>query len=239
MDNKSYFVVFWHMQFYMSWYIRFFIGFTFLNILYFFKYSCTNIFHRRSLYTFYLTQWAWVTHVCVSKLCHLWFRWWFVVCTAPSHYLNKCSLIVNWTDGSKLQWNFNRNSYFSLQNAFEIVVCEKAAILSLYQCVNMHGMLQHCQIDYLFVCVCWFIFPLTLYSTSLLHHTRLIPKLTHCGQGLLYLTWINVSPSKDKKTYTQLSVGWNYLPVPKLRYLYFLWLQIQYCQCTTSGSSQI
>ena len=25
----------------------------FLNILYFFKYSCTNIFHRRSLYTFY------------------------------------------------------------------------------------------------------------------------------------------------------------------------------------------
>ena len=29
-------------------------GFTFLNILYFFKYFCTNIFHRRSLYTFYL-----------------------------------------------------------------------------------------------------------------------------------------------------------------------------------------
>ena len=27
--------------------------FTFLNIRYFFKYSCTNIFHRRSLYTFY------------------------------------------------------------------------------------------------------------------------------------------------------------------------------------------
>ena len=28
-------------------------GFTFLNIFYFFKYSCSNIFHRRSLYTFY------------------------------------------------------------------------------------------------------------------------------------------------------------------------------------------
>ena len=41
------------MQLYMSWYIRSFFGFTFLNILYFFKYSCTNIFHRRSLYTFY------------------------------------------------------------------------------------------------------------------------------------------------------------------------------------------
>ena len=41
------------MQLYMSWYIRSFFGFTFLNILYFFKYSCTNIFHRRSLSTFY------------------------------------------------------------------------------------------------------------------------------------------------------------------------------------------
>ena len=41
------------MQLYMSWHIRSFFGFTFLNILYFFKYSCSNIFHRRSLYTFY------------------------------------------------------------------------------------------------------------------------------------------------------------------------------------------
>ena len=53
MDNESYFFVFWHMQLYMSWYIRSCFGFTFLNIPYFFKYSCTNIFHRRSLYTFY------------------------------------------------------------------------------------------------------------------------------------------------------------------------------------------
>ena len=53
MDNESYFFVFWHMQLYMTWYIRSFFGFTFLNILYFFKYSCTNIFHRRSRYTFY------------------------------------------------------------------------------------------------------------------------------------------------------------------------------------------
>ena len=50
------FFVFWHMQLYMSWYIRSFFRFTFLNILDFFKYSCTNIFRRRSLYTFY--QWG-------------------------------------------------------------------------------------------------------------------------------------------------------------------------------------
>ena len=52
------FFVFWHMQLYMSWYIRSFFGFTFLNILYFLEYSCTNIFHRRSLYTFY-----WIEYV--------------------------------------------------------------------------------------------------------------------------------------------------------------------------------
>ena len=46
------FCVFWHMQLNMSWYIRSFFGFTFLSILYCFKYSCTSIFHRRSLYTF-------------------------------------------------------------------------------------------------------------------------------------------------------------------------------------------
>ena len=38
MDNRSDFFVFWHMQLYMSWYIRSFFGFTSLNILYFFKY---------------------------------------------------------------------------------------------------------------------------------------------------------------------------------------------------------
>ena len=33
--------------------MRSFFGFTFLDILYFSKYFCTNMFHRRSLYTFY------------------------------------------------------------------------------------------------------------------------------------------------------------------------------------------
>ena len=55
MDDISFLCLFWHVQFYASWYIRSFFGFTFLNILYFFKYSCTNIFHRRSLYTFYIS----------------------------------------------------------------------------------------------------------------------------------------------------------------------------------------
>ena len=43
--------------------------------------------------------------------------------SAPSHYLNKCWNIVNWTPRNKLQWIINRNSYIFVQeNAFENVV---------------------------------------------------------------------------------------------------------------------
>ena len=38
----------------------------------------------------------------------------------PSHYLNQCWDIVNWTLGKKLKWNLNRNLYIYVQeNAFE------------------------------------------------------------------------------------------------------------------------
>ena len=46
------FFMFWHMQLYVLMH-QIIFGFTFLNIIYFFKYSCTNIFHKRSLHTFY------------------------------------------------------------------------------------------------------------------------------------------------------------------------------------------
>ena len=35
--------------------------------------------------------------------------------TAPSHYLNRCWNIVNWTLRNKLQWNFSQNSYIFIQ----------------------------------------------------------------------------------------------------------------------------
>ena len=56
---------------------------------------------------------------------------------APSHYLDQCWIIVNWTLGNRLQWNLNWNSSIFIQeNTFESVVCEMAAILSRPQCVN-------------------------------------------------------------------------------------------------------
>ena len=57
--------------------------------------------------------------------------------SAPSHYLNQCWNIVNWTIGNKLQWNFNRNWYIFIQeNAFQSVVWEMSAILSRGRWLN-------------------------------------------------------------------------------------------------------
>ena len=81
-----------------------------------------------------------MTHICVSELTIIGSdnSW-----PAPSHYLNQCWNIVNWTLRNKLQWIFNRNSYiFIHENAFENVVCEMAAILSRPQCVNLCSSLR-------------------------------------------------------------------------------------------------
>ena len=68
---------------------------------------------------------------------HHWFRQWLVAWTAPSHYLNQCWNIVNWTLTIKLQWNFNRNlNIFIQENALEHVVYEMASIFSQPQCVK-------------------------------------------------------------------------------------------------------
>ena len=51
--------------------------------------------------------------------------------SAPSHYLNQCWVIVDWTLRNKLLWNFNQNTNTVIHtNASEIIVCEMAAILS-------------------------------------------------------------------------------------------------------------
>ena len=49
----------------------------------------------------------------------------------PSHYLIQCWHIVNYSPRNIFQWNFIWNSnIFIPENAFELVVCEMAAILS-------------------------------------------------------------------------------------------------------------
>ena len=59
--------------------------------------------------------------------------------SAPSHYLNQCQNIVNWTFRNKLRWNFIRNSYIFIKNAFKNVVCEMEFILPWPQYVDIYS----------------------------------------------------------------------------------------------------
>ena len=55
----------------------------------------------------------------------------------PSHYLNQCWNVVNWTFRDKLQWNCNWNSnIFIEENVFENVIWKMASILSWPQFVK-------------------------------------------------------------------------------------------------------
>ena len=73
----------------------------------------------------------------VSESGQHWFKLWLVAHSAPSHYLNQCWVIVDWTRRNKFQWNFSQNIIlFIHKNASETNVCEMAAILSRGRWVN-------------------------------------------------------------------------------------------------------
>ena len=98
--------------------------------IYLIFFRCANIW---SVSNIVYSHWGRVTHICVSNL----------TITgsgnglSPSHYLNQCWNIINWTFRNKLQWKFNQNSNIFIQeNAFESVVCEMAAMLSWPQSVK-------------------------------------------------------------------------------------------------------
>ena len=70
-------------------------------------------------------------HICIRVWGQHWFRQWLVAYSAPSHYLNQCWVIANWTLRNKLQWNFYQNTkLFIYENASENIVCQMAAISS-------------------------------------------------------------------------------------------------------------
>ena len=86
-----------------------------------------------SIFSWVLTHWGRVTHICVHKL----------TITVSDNGLSpgrrQAIVWTNIVDGTlrdKLQLNFRRNSNIFIQeNAFENVVCEMASILSRPQCV--------------------------------------------------------------------------------------------------------
>ena len=65
--------------------------------------------------THLLTHLPLVPHICVGELGQHRFRQWLVACSVPSHYLNQCYCIVDWTIMNKLQWNSNQNKIKFIQ----------------------------------------------------------------------------------------------------------------------------
>ena len=120
-----------------------------------------------------------VPYICDSELGQHWFRYWLVACSAPTHYLNQCWRVVNWTLGNKLQWNSNRNCNIVIQeNTFENVVCEMAAIMSRGRWVKgtctdlIHNSMNCKKSDILSFCRFWIQVDIR-YLKSCLYHSWL------------------------------------------------------------------
>ena len=59
------------------------------------------------------------------ELGHHWSRQWLVACSAPSHYLDQCRIILKWIQRNKLQWNSSQYTLiFTKENAVDGVFCD-------------------------------------------------------------------------------------------------------------------
>ena len=58
-----------------------------------FKDRFSNTFSRKKIFV----VWGLVTHICIRKLCHHWFRSWLLAWFEPSHYLTQWWFLVNLT----------------------------------------------------------------------------------------------------------------------------------------------
>ena len=70
----------------------------------------------------------------------VWGEYHQVAWSAPSHYLNQCLNIINWTLRNIFRWQFDRNSYVLIQeNAFENVASAKwRPFVSASVCIYIH-----------------------------------------------------------------------------------------------------
>ena len=64
----------------------------------------------------YLTHGPQVLHICIKELDQHWFRQWLVACSALSHCLNQCWLIVNWplVTNSEIQIEIQNISFMKM-----------------------------------------------------------------------------------------------------------------------------
>ena len=56
----------------------------------------------------------------------------------PSHYLNQCCIIVNWTLRNKLQWNFSQKLNFSFKKVQLKTSCPGDDVLTAYYRIHLY-----------------------------------------------------------------------------------------------------
>ena len=78
---------------------------------------------------YFVNSFSLVHHICVIEWGQHWLRQWHVAYSAPSHSLNQCSVIINWTHRTNFSEILVEKIVFFIQeNAIENVVCKMAAI---------------------------------------------------------------------------------------------------------------
>ena len=60
-----------------------------------------------------------VSHICVNKLDHHWFRQWLVACSAPNRYLNQCWLSVAPSGGSFYDFESKCHNFYPWKSIWE------------------------------------------------------------------------------------------------------------------------
>ena len=113
------------------------------------------------LYFMPLTHLPLVPHICISESDEHLLKSWLDAEWVPTHYLNHCWIIINCilrNLRNKLQWDFNQNTKSLIhENAFEIIVCERAAILSRGDEIPFTNLLKHKPVLIQLMAWCWLV----------------------------------------------------------------------------------
>ena len=144
---------------------------------------------------------------------------------APSHYLNQCLNIINWTLRNKLQWILNRNSnIFFQENALENVVSEMASIFSQPQCVNCSQPVgvKSCHTKVLNIqsgqILLWLTFMLACFLCQ-----------WHLLQGQIIIIWHNLQGQKNNNWYGRCAKTNWHLTWVSLYHLTIIKINILFC----------
>ena len=178
-----------------------------------------------AIFTWYpaqlLTLLPLVPHICVSESVQHCFRKWLVAYSAPSHYLNQCWVIGNWTPRNKLQWIFNQNiKLFRRINGSENIVFEMADILSRGDELIYIMIVQHC----LFTPLVWCVVQLASIVASLIYMYHTVHSANTSWNQLSHPPW-KIWPPFRRRHFQMHFREWKVVILIKMSLQFFLRFQ--------------